>query len=103
MALQQDHTFKGVTVTGAYHRVEYVAGNKDGLNVDISVYKDATEAADKANSLDNFSFKIVDTDLVHDDGASDKNYTKQAYEHMKAAAFDDVSGVSRDYTSATAV
>lgn len=103
MALQQNHTFKGVTLTGAYHRVEYVSGNKNELNVNVSIYKDAIEAADKANSLDAFSFNIVDTDLVHDDGASDKNYTKQAYEYMKAAAFDDASGVSRDYTSATTV
>lgn len=103
MALQMNMTFHGVSVTGAYHRVDYISGNKDGLYVNVRCYKDATEAADPMAYLDEFSFKMADTDLVHDDGANDKNYLKQAYEHMKSAAFDDMSGVSHDYTSATDV
>lgn len=103
MALQQDLTVHGVTVTGAYHRVYYISGNKGGVSVDIRCYKDATEAVDPEAFLAEFAFNLPGGSLVHDDGASDKNYIKQAYEYMKAGVFDDYVGTSHDYTGATSV
>ena len=103
MALQKDLTFKGVTVTGAYHKIGYISGSKDGIHVDVKCYKDAAEATTPENFLEEFSFVIESGDLVHDDGASDKNYIKQAYEYMKAGVFEDYSGVSHDYTGSTDV
>lgn len=101
MALQKDLTLHGVSVTGAYHRVHFVSGGKSSLSVDIRCYKDATEAADESAFLDEFAFELPGGSLIHDDGASDKNYIKQAYEYMKANPITDYSGVSHDYTTGT--
>lgn len=103
MALQQDMTVHGVSVTGAYHRVHHVSGNKNNISVDIRCYKDATEAADPEAYLSEFAFELPGASLVHNDGASDKNYIKQAYEYLKAGVVTDYQGVSRDYTGATSV
>lgn len=102
MALQMDHTFAGVLVSNAYHKINYISGNKDQLHVDVVISKDATEDA-AANHLDSFSMVIDGADLAHDDGANDKNYTKQVYEHMKANIVTDVEGGNRDYTGAVDV
>lgn len=102
MALQLTDTYAGLTITNAYHKINHISGNKDKLTVDVKIYKDATEAGNN-NTATEFSFRMDSGDLTHDDGASDKNYTKQAYEFMKAAIFTDLSGNSRDYTSATDV
>lgn len=102
MALNLDHLYHGSTMTDAYYKVVYVSGNKDKLHIDVEVYQNATEA-DNGNKADSFSFAMEAGDMSHADDASDKNYTKQAYEYMKAGAFDDLQGVSRDYTSAVDV
>lgn len=102
MALLMDHEYAGIAVTGAYHKIAYVSGNKNELNVDVVVSKDSVEdAAD--NSIEGFSFQMSNVDLVHDDGVTDKNYTAQAYAFLKATVIVDVTGVSRDYTTATDV
>lgn len=102
MSLQLNHTHFGAVMTNAFHKVHYVSGNKDTLHVDVRIYEnEAAKIADENNFAAEFSFVMSSTDLVHDDGATDKNYTKQAYEFMKAAAFNDVRSVSRDYTTAT--
>lgn len=101
MALQLTFIVHGMTVTNGYHKVSYVSGNKGQITVDMESYKDATEAATAGNHLDSFSFKMSDTDMSHDDGVTDKNYTTQAYEYLKAGVITDVSGASVDFTSAT--
>lgn len=103
MALQKDLTVHGVFITNAYHRVSYVSGNKEGLSIDIKCYKDVTEAADSKAYLIEFGFTIPSGSLIHDNGASDKNYIKQAYEYMKSTTFEDYKGVTHDYTSAVDV
>ena len=97
-----NHLYHGVTMTGAYHKVVHVSGNKDTLHVDIEIYQNSTEA-DARNKADEYSFRMETADMVHDDSANDKNYIKQAYEHMKAAAFNDLMGNVHDYTSAVDV
>lgn len=98
MALEMTDTVEGASLTDAYHKISHVSGNKDGLHVDVGIHVNSSEKA-----ISSFSFKMEAGDMAHDDGASDKNYTKQAYEHMKAGALTDLGGISRDYTSATNV
>lgn len=103
MALQMNYDFHGLTVTGAYHKVGYISGSKDKLNIDVKVYKDAAAAsADPMDNLDSFSFSIQSGDLIHDDGASDKNYTKQAYSYLKAGVVSTSVG-DLDFSGATDV
>lgn len=101
MALQKNETFRGLTATGAYHRIHYVAGNKDEIGVQVRVYKDAATAANLHDHFEEFSFKVEGANLSHDGSASDKNYTEQAYEFMKNNAFNDSEGNARDYTTGT--
>lgn len=98
MALQLTHTANGVTMTNAYHKVSYVSGTKDTLHVDISIHASSSDA-----KMDGFSFKMEAGDMAHDDGTADRNYTKQAYAHLKAAAITDVEGNARDLSSAVDV
>jgi len=102
MALQKQHIFCGVTVPDAYHKVTYISGNKNKINVDVAISKDAAHDA-LGQVLARFSFQMEASDMVHDDGAADKNYTKQAYTFMKAAVFADLNEVEHDYTAATNV
>ena len=94
--------FHGLTVTNAYHKVNWIAGSKLGMRINMRVYKDAAESADPGAFLKEFAFEIPATDLVHDNGANDKNYIKQAYEYLKAAERQTSAGTV-DYTSATDV
>lgn len=102
MALQLTETYAGIGVTDAYHKIHHLSGSKDALHVDVSIYKDVTEANNR-NAICSFTFIMGSGDLVHDDGVSDKNYTQQAYEFMKNGIFTDLSGTSRDYTGAVDV
>jgi hypothetical protein len=102
MALLKQHIFSGVVVNNAYHKIEYISGNKDGLIIDVSVSKDAYENAN-GSIICKFSFVMASNTLSHDDDSSDKNYTKQAYVFMKYNAFTDLNGNQQDYTTATDV
>lgn len=102
MALQMTTTFHGVSVTDAYHKVNWISGSKNGINVSLRVYKDAAESADPGAFLKEINFEIPAADLVHDNGSNDKNYIKQAYNYLKAAEVQTSSGMV-DYTSATDV
>jgi hypothetical protein len=95
MALQKNHTVKGVNMTDAYHKVSYISGNKNGVHVDIQVC-----ASSEDEAIDHFSFKLEGENMSHAGDSDDVNYTKQAYEHMKANVITDLSGVERDYTTA---
>ena len=95
MALQLTHTVNGVTMTDAYHKVEYVSGSKDNLTVNVAISATSSDA-----KMDEFSFKMESGDLSHDDGANDKNYIKQAYEFLKAGPITDTMDEARDLSSA---
>lgn len=96
MALQLDYSFKGVSITNAYHKVLNVSGNKNKLNIDIGISVSAEE-----DIIDNFSFEL--TSLFHDGSANDTNYTKQVYEYLKSNQVTDSLGTLRDYTLAVDV
>ena len=102
MALQMTTTFHGISVTDAYHKVNWVAGSKNGVRVSLRVYKDAAESVDPGAFLKEINFEIQAADLVHDNGANDKNYIKQAYAYLKADERETSVGTV-DYTSATDV
>jgi len=94
MALQMTTTYNDVLMTDAYHKVLKVSGNKDRLEVTISV-----RATPTSPTMYALSFQIPGADLVHDGSALDKNYTEQAYAWMKANTFDS-NGTTHDYSTA---
>lgn len=99
MSLQLDQTYAGILVADAYHKINYISGNKEKLHIDVVISKDSTEDAAN-NNIEAYSFVMEASDILHDDSAGDVNYTKQAYEFMKAAVFNDLANVEHDYTSA---
>lgn len=102
MALQLNHDYHGAVISNAYHKITQVSGSKDNLAIYVSVYKDQATAV-SGSPADSFTLTMNSSQLSHDDGVSDKNYLKQAYQHMKANVFTDSNGVSRDYSLATDV
>ena len=101
MALQQTHTYKGMEIVDAYHKIVHISGNKNILYVNIGVAKDAT-ASEEGQHIDTIEFTVPGNELKHDDSSQDKNYTKQAYEYLKANPVLDLrTGETYDYTSAT--
>lgn len=82
-----DRTVHGIAITGAYHKINYVSGNKNRVHIDVRVYKDkATSDADSNDYIESLSYVMEDADMAHDGGASDNNYTKQAYSYLKGLA-----------------
>ena len=98
MALELTHVVNGVTMTNAYHKVSHVSGNKDKLHVDVEICASSNDPA-----MDSFSFVMESADMSHAEDSADRNYTKQAYEHLKSGAITDLSGNARDLSSATDV
>lgn len=71
MALSKTTTFKGVTVSDAYHRVWGVTLTKDTISFGCGIH-----ASGETNMIDSISYSCA-YDIAGD------NPIKQAYEHLK--------------------
>ena len=71
MALQKTITFKGVTVGGAYIKIQSFNGNKELLKFDVSTHSQAGEQVLTVSSFE-IPYNI-----------EGENPIKQAYAHLK--------------------
>ena len=87
-------TWKGITLTDAYHKVHTQSGSKDhGLHVTVGVHSAQGEAV-----IFTVSEYVPAADLVH--GTDVGDYLAQIYAHLKTRA---PVGDQLDYSTATDV
>ncbi len=102
MALQKDYDIKGIMATGAYHKIKQLIIGENNAIIIVGIYKDAANAADVINEIDERRY------LIEDIEGGDQNYSDyltavHATDNAMKRAETYLVDKEADYTSATIV